>query len=282
MILFFEYGRLGNQLFQYAALKELYPRHHLVFFGCRSLKKVLSKVDATIVERERVPRSIMLCLLKLFNLLAKLRIIGVISEVRSVLSYLIKTKHGLLQSIFLLKPAFFQHETILRGLSPEFGLSNELIDLASNWLGNKKIAIQEASLTFVHIRRGDYLSWPSRDSPAVLDKAWYIRAMNQIRTKIQNPKFLIVTDDIFYARDCFGQESDVVISDNDQYVDLALMSLCRHGILSASSFAWWGGWFSMRNNDDQSMYIAPKYWGGHRKREWMPEGFVANWLIYLE
>jgi hypothetical protein len=79
----------------------------------------------------------------------------------------------------------------------------------------------------------------------------------------------------------FSKYPNVVISENCQYVDLALMKQCSMGILSASSFAWWGAWFSFQNEKNYNIYIAPKYWGGHRTRHWYPEGFIFDWITYF-
>jgi len=108
--------------------------------------------------------------------------------------------------------------------------------------------------------------------------------MERIRSQVDKPLFLLLTDDAYYAEDCFGDQPDILISDNDQFVDLALMSLCSHGILSASSFAWWGAWFSLRARKDQmrGIYLGPKYWAGHRDQEWYPEGFISDWITYIE
>jgi hypothetical protein len=281
VIVFFEYGRLGIQLFQYAALKELYPNQCLVFFGFGALKQAIESVDAIIIEKGKLPRWLVFGLKTLLSFFAKLRIIGTIQESRENSSYVVKKARGLL-SLFLLKRSNFQHKTMLEKLDPSFRLSHIHSHRAADWLNENMGMRNHENLIFIHIRRGDYLTWPNRKYPAVLEKLWYIRAMDQMREKVKNPIFLLLTDDPYYARDCFGDYPDILISENEQLVDLALMSLCQHGILSPSSFAWWGAWFSMRNNDDHSIYIAPKYWGGHRKREWMPEGFVANWLVYLE
>jgi hypothetical protein len=56
MILFFEYGRLGNQLFQYSGICHYFPDHKIVFFDCSDLKDTLEFVEATIIPRERFQR----------------------------------------------------------------------------------------------------------------------------------------------------------------------------------------------------------------------------------
>lgn len=282
MLIYFENGRLGNQFFAYSALRGLYPNQRLVLFGFGTLKQAIESVDAIIIENRKLPRLLEFGIKQFLVVLAKLRIIGTIQESRENSTYLVKKASGLIFNLHLLKPSYFQHQDVLEKINPSLRLNEDIFRKASDWLEEKVVKSSDQNLVFVHIRRGDYLTWPSREYPAVLEKQWYIRAMDRMRAKVKNPIFLLLTDDPYYAKDCFGVQSDILISENDQLVDLALMSLCQHGILSASSFAWWGAWFSEKRSSDEGIYMAPKYWGGHRKAEWMPEGFITNWITYIE
>jgi len=282
LLIYFENGRLGNQFFAYSALRGLYPNQRLVLFGFGTLKQAIESVDAIIIENRKLPRLLEFGIKQFLVVLAKLRIIGTIQESRENSTYLVKKASGLIFNLHLLKPSYFQHQDVLEKINPSLRLNEDIFRKASDWLEEKVVKSSDQNLVFVHIRRGDYLTWPSREYPAVLEKQWYIRAMDRMRAKVKNPIFLLLTDDPYYAKDCFGVQSDILISENDQLVDLALMSLCQHGILSASSFAWWGAWFSEKRSSDEGIYMAPKYWGGHRKKEWIPEGFITNWITYIE
>jgi len=282
LLIYFENGRLGNQFFAYSALRGLYPNQRLVLFGFGTLKQAIESVDAIIIENRKLPRLLEFGIKQFLVVLAKLRIIGTIQESRENSTYLIKKASGLIFNLHLLKPPYFQHQDVLEKINPSLRLNEDIFRKASDWLEEKVVKSSDQNLVFVHIRRGDYLTWPSREYPAVLEKQWYIRAMDRMRAKVKNPIFLLLTDDPYYAKDCFGVQSDILISENDQLVDLALMSLCQHGILSASSFAWWGAWFSEKRSSDEGIYMAPKYWAGHRKKDWIPGGFITNWITYIE
>ena len=282
MIVVFDSGvRLGNQLFQYAALKELYPNQRLLLFGFGALKQALESVDGIVIENEKLPCLLANSLKRLASVLAKVRIAGVIQESHEGSLYVVKMHKGLFK-IYLLKNSFFQHMVILKRLNQNVRLSQDHSRTASDWLSDKRLKPSVQNLVFVHIRRGDYLFWPSRESPAVLDAKWYAMAIDYLRAKLEKPIFLLLSDDPYYTKDCFGDQADVVISENDQLVDLALMSLCQHGILSASSYSWWGAWFSRARSHELGIYIAPKYWLGHRKKKWMPEGFTTDWITYIK
>jgi hypothetical protein len=46
------------------------------------------------------------------------------------------------------------------------------------------------------------------------------------------------------------------------FVDLCLMSLCKHHIIANSSFSWWGAWLSGSDN-----VIAPMQWFGEGNQD---------------
>ena len=45
MILFFQNGRLGNQILQYYGLKKYFSSHKLIIFGCNELKNLFDNIE---------------------------------------------------------------------------------------------------------------------------------------------------------------------------------------------------------------------------------------------
>lgn len=287
MILFFEYGRLGNQLFQYLGVRHYFPDQKLVFFGCSDLKDTLEFVEVTIIPRERFQRLSPYLFTIIREITLKLAILGVIGWIQEESQdndFSLSKKQGLIPNIYLLISAYFQNKIFLEKFQEEIFIRKDILARAEEWLNTVLPDWRSSTMVFVNIRRGDYINWPSPEYPAVLSYAWYQNAMNRFRREFRNPKFVIVTDDTFYAEDIFSKEEDVIISRNSVFVDLAIMKLCDHGILSPSSFAWWGAWFSRQksSNPEDSIFIAPNYWVGHRAKRWHPKGFQTSWITYVE
>jgi hypothetical protein len=103
----------------------------------------------------------------------------------------------------------------------------------------------------VHIRRTDFIEL-SQKHPPVTDQ-WYLEAMNMFQGK----KFLFFSDDIQYCKNSFGYRNDCYFSEgNSIEQDLIEMANCEHNILSASTFAWWGGF--LNKNEEKKNSIANK------------------------
>lgn len=280
MIIFFEGGRLGNQLFQYSGLRKICLSDRLYIYGMHSLKKnfldiktIKSNVLFDYLMR-RVGQK------RLSFLSNKLRIIGFI-EKKLVDGEIQYTRHpGIIKSIYFCPTVYFQSEKLIdKKTASELKLKPSILEKSQNIISYKPSHFSDCF--FVHIRRGDYATFPSKELSAMLPKEWYCKQMDAVRARYSNPFFIIVTDDVIYAKDQFQNQADVFISCEQEEVDLGIMSLCKGGILSASSFSWWGAYLSRKNNPN-SLYIAPKFWLGYQSREWIPSHIETNWISYVD
>jgi hypothetical protein len=113
--------------------------------------------------------------------------------------------------------------------------------------------ISNSESVAVSIRRGDYLRSDVMKIHGLMPLSWYRAACSLIQQKVQNPKFYIFTDEPGWNG---LSQFDGVVVPGDKYVHLRLMTLCRHAIITNSSYSWWGSWLSQYTG----LRIAPDKW----------------------
>lgn len=126
----------------------------------------------------------------------------------------------------------------------------------------------------LHVRRTDFLTNPNHNA---LNLSYYKAALSRLDRTLP---VLVFSDD---PKWCHGQElfSDdrFMISENTQdYVDLCLMTMCKQHIIANSSFSWWGAWLS--GSED---VIAPNgyEWFGDNYTNLDTSDLIPEWWIIL-
>lgn len=153
---------------------------------------------------------------------------------------------------------FLKIEDIIRN---DFTLKPESIKFIDDSiiLSDIKYNINHSNSISIHFRRGDYISNPETNNyHGVCPEEYYLKAISVINSKIENPNYFIFSDEPAWITENFSfPGSYKIIQDNPGYLDLYLMSLCKHNIIANSSFSWWGGWL---NSNPSKIVIAPKKW----------------------
>lgn len=130
---------------------------------------------------------------------------------------------------------------------------NELAEI------RKLIESSENSVS-IHIRRGDYFKPENVKTYGVCDAAYFERGLEIIMEEVTNAKLFVFSDDLLWVKNNLSlPESSVFVPNYDvsQFSYIELMSLCKHHIISNSSFSWWG---AVLNEKDGNSVICPKKW----------------------
>lgn len=114
----------------------------------------------------------------------------------------------------------------------------------------------------------------SHDVSKTLPGSYYRAAIRRMTAEVENPHFFIFSDnpDGFIKQlDLEGLSFSVVERENGNLpgADLSLMSMCRHFIISNSTFSWWGAFLS--DNPDKIVFTPPgSCWDNPRilPKEW--------------
>ncbi|GHF33941.1 alpha-1,2-fucosyltransferase [Seohaeicola zhoushanensis] len=129
----------------------------------------------------------------------------------------------------------------------------------------------------LHVRRGDYLTTGAHGT---CDAAYYNAALAHILEGLDGtPTVFVFSDDPAWARDNLPLPCERVVVDFNgpeaDYEDMRLMSLCRHNIIANSSFSWWAAWLNA--NPDRRV-AAPARWFADPKLsnpDLLPQGWTA-------
>lgn len=128
----------------------------------------------------------------------------------------------------------------------------------------------------VHIRRGDYLKKRRVEECNICTENYYRRAVDYIIQHIPAPVFYVFSDEPAWgqAQDFFPKNTVFVSGHTGQqaYIDMQLMSLCRHHIIANSSFSWWGAWLG---EYEQTLTLAPNKW---LKSKPYPDILPPQWI----
>ena len=232
-------GRLGNQMFQYAALRGIADKHgydftipesdfndewndHQLFevFDLPNLKNRGRVADKFLQERQ-------------FNYDPEL-----VEQCPDDVSL-----YGYFQT-----ERYFSH--IADSIKEDFTFKKDVVE-------NCKEVMEELSEPIaLHVRRTDYVE-KSQDHPPCSMK-YYHEALKRFHEK---RPVVIFSDDVKWCKeqDIFKPDRFLVSETDNNIYDMCMMTMCDDYIIANSSFSWWGAWLSHNPNPT---VIAPKKWFG--------------------
>ncbi len=123
---------------------------------------------------------------------------------------------------------------------------------------NKKIKekILDVNAVSIGIRRGDYVKLGN----IVCGIEYYKNAIYQISKKVDKPIYFIFSDDIEWCKKNIKLTTEhYFVKQNKDlpFENMELMSLCKHNIISNSTYDWWG---AILNKNSLKTIICPKKW----------------------
>ena len=172
---------------------------------------------------------------------------------------------------------YWQNENYFKDIKEvicrDFSFSDKLMEQYKNICER----LEKENSVSVHIRRGDYLTTENtRIHGNICTDKYYANAMKYIEERVENPHFYVFTDDLEWAREKYSGKNITVVDGNrnaSSYVDMFLMSRCKHNIVANSTFSWWAAWLNV--NPDK-LVLAPPKWLNN-----FPEAQVAcaEWIL---
>lgn len=271
-------GRLGNQMFEYAALRGIAAKHGYQFCIPPSHMKGIENYS----------------LHDCFKLSSN-RHEGIGEDVK----YVQEPHFHFSQELFDKCPdntslyGFFQSEKYFQHISDQIREDYTFHD--EHLLPCKEMmSTVEGEPIMLHVRRGDPnltdprgFKWSYTqcgDQHPVQPLEYYERAL----AEFDDDQSVIVFSDSpewvkeqeFFSGDRFLiSEPQQKYSDGSYtpYADLCLMSLCSHAIIANSSMSWWGAWLIANPN---KKVIAPKMWFGPAYADKnIKDLYCSDWIV---
>jgi hypothetical protein len=275
-----ELGRLGNQLFQYAALKGLALKNGYIakipnpeIMNWHGQTSLLNKFN---IDCEYLTQEDMNTLENLY-------------EEPSWQKYDEKffnipdntTLEGFFQSTF-----YFEHceSQIKKELTPK----EEYLTIGKNYIQSLREKYN-CEIVSVHVRRGDNMTNGQTElieafNPGGLYEQYFTKAKKVFDGK--NVKFLIFTggqrfnednsSDMDWCKQFFKGDEFIYSEGQEQIYDFCRIMSCDHNILShASSFGWWAAYVNPNQN---KIVVTPEYYSPDsptlKREKFYPKQFI--------
>jgi hypothetical protein len=129
----------------------------------------------------------------------------------------------------------------------------------------------------IHIRFGDYKQNP-HIHPSV-SKEYLDKALEMVGP--YSHLFLFGDDKEWLGKNFNGE--NITLVDEDDYVDMWMMSLCKNNIIPNSTFSWWSAFLNKNKN---KQIISPSIWFGPSGPQNYYDMFQPDWtkleVIYVD
>jgi len=131
----------------------------------------------------------------------------------------------------------------------------------------------------LHVRRGDYLTLGAH---VLCGQTYYEAALATVLEGLEgldrDPTVYVFSDDPGWAKDNLPLPCKKTVVDfngpSTDFEDMRLMSLCQHNIIGNSSFSWWAAWL---NANAGKRVAGPAKWFGDPKLS-NPDILPPEWL----
>jgi len=270
------YGRLGNQLFQYASSRSYSIKYDVPLLLPNPIEHRLGNFQISCKYVKR-------------------------NTLKAVKSFHFEEKQ------YHFNPVFFQYhkrknftgyfqsekyfydirDTLIR----EFNLKDaHKNDYCLQYIKKIRSDNPGKSIVALHNRRGDNIPSKNKFSDKEFgvfrpDKEAFhpllsMDYINSAKSHFDAAVFLIFSDnekDILWCKDHIKGKNHYYSEGHDDLTDFTLMHYCDHNIISNSSFSWWAAW--LNENPDKKV-IAPKKWFGDAYKDWdLKDLYPKDWIV---
>jgi len=152
-----------------------------------------------------------------------------------------------------------------------FSPSDEILEIIS---GKYQSILEHPCTVAIHLR-----TYHKEDpGHANFAKCGYSYFKKAVQLFPNDARFLFFSDDIKWCKKQFENlAKDITfIEGNPHYIDFYLISLCKHQIISYSTFSWWAAYL---NTNPNKKVVAPQRWFVPRREYDNKEIVPEDWVV---
>ena len=294
-------GRLGNQLFQYAFARKLQKQYggniicNIYELEHRSEKmKHIPYKFAYDMSNYKLDENVQLEDVKLpwyadfYN-----PIIRVVKKIAPKVYFKIMSRKGYLmwqRNDYIDIPQMSGDRITINGWWQDFRffhdvereLSDEIVPITDCLEKNRDMyeTAQNTESVCLSIRGGNYLAAKVKELLFVCDRQYFYDAIVAAGERINNPVFLVFSDDLDWVKEYIRLEERfpdykfLYETGTDSVEEkLRMMTMCKHFIISNSSFSWWAQYLAKNKN---KVVIAPDAWFTNGKKSGL---YMDTWKL---
>jgi len=258
-------GQLGNQMFQYAAIKGVAKHKGYQFTIPDHNEKI----------RDNLGNILRIELFDVFDI--KPDSTGYLLANSSYAEkhfhfdedILEKCPDGVCLVGYFQSEKYFKH--IEDDIRSEFTFKKDYLEACESHRSNVKESIA------LHIRRGDFLI--NSVNHHNLSLSYYENALKEFS---DDQPVVIFSDDPQWCKEqeLFSSDRFLVSESENSYVDLCLMSMCSDYIIANSTFSWWGAWLS--HNKNKTVLYPDQWFGPNNADKSTQDLFPEDWRMIYE
>ena len=170
----------------------------------------------------------------------------------------------------------FPNGYIYKGFWQNINIVNEVIhnkteifELDLRYCSNDNLNINSNdNMVGIHVRGTDYLN---HSTLVNLSNQYYTLAIEKICQKIEEPKFLVISDDLNYARKVLPKIKYTEFKGETAIQDFIAFKKCSHQIIANSTFSWWA---AQLNKNINKIIISPDKWDSLNNNDLFTENML--------
>lgn len=171
---------------------------------------------------------------------------------------------------------FFQTEKYFKNDRDEIIELFKLKDEHVEYIYNKYKHLLNDNSCVIHVRRGDYAT--AREL-IILDIEYYKKAVELIG---KDKQFIIFSDDINWCKSNFDfLHNKLFVEEQNDLLELHIMSLFSNHIIANSTFSWWGAWMANNSNvimpDPKNNWFSEQYYDEQKYNNNYEDLIPSNW-----